>query len=65
MLISVESQIIMRRSIAFHPGLAENIAPDGGPGRDIIVVRLQPLDLYSYDVTTWAPSGAIFSANPG
>ncbi len=24
----------------FHPGLAENIAPDGGPGSDIIVVRL-------------------------
>ncbi len=23
-----------------HPGLAENIAPDGGPGSDIIVVRL-------------------------
>ena len=25
-------------------GLAENIAPDGGPGSDVIVVRLQPLD---------------------
>ncbi len=23
-----------------HPGLAENIAPDGGSGSDIIVVRL-------------------------
>ncbi len=23
-----------------HPGLAENVAPDGGPGSDIIVVRL-------------------------
>ncbi len=27
-----------------HPGFAENIAPDGGPGSDITVVRLQPLD---------------------
>ena len=26
-----------------HSRLAENIAPDGGPGSDIIVVRLQPL----------------------
>ncbi len=25
----------------YHPGLAENIAPDGGPGSDITVVRLQ------------------------
>ena len=24
----------------YHPGLAENIAPDGGPGSDIIAVRL-------------------------
>ncbi len=24
----------------YHPGLAENIAPDGGPGSDIIPVRL-------------------------
>ena len=27
-----------------HPMLAENIASDGGPGNDIIVVRLQPLN---------------------
>ena len=55
---------------AFHPGLAENIAPDGGPGSYIIAVRFHPLDnswvqepislyydLHSYDVISWAPIG--------
>ncbi len=27
-----------------HPGLAENIAPDGRPGIDIIAVRVQAID---------------------
>ncbi len=36
----------------FHHGLAENIAPDGGPGSDIIVVRLQPLD------NSWVQDGS-------
>ena len=35
-----------------HPGLAENIAPDGGPGSDIIVVRLQPLN------NSWVQDGS-------
>ncbi len=53
----------------YHPGLAENIAPDGGPGSDIIVVRLQPLVCIMISIHVMSlpgpPSGGIFSAIPG
>ncbi len=62
----------------WHTGLAESIAPDGGPGSNIIVVRVQPLDnswlqngssickisIHMMSLP-WSPSDAIFSANPG
>ncbi len=43
---------------ARHSRLGENIAPDGGPGCDIIVVRLQPLDnsWVQDSSSTWAIS---------
>ena len=38
--------------LPLHPELAENIAPDGGLGSDIIVVRLKPLN------NSWVQEGS-------
>ncbi len=40
--------LYQRNSTAsLHPGLAENIAPNGGPGSDIIVVQIATKQLMS------------------
>ncbi len=36
--LQLDGQIF--HTLLYHPGLAENIAPDGGPGSDIIVVSI-------------------------
>ena len=61
-----------------HPGVAENIAPFGDPGSDIMSqIKLYKnnqkavetyccrVEVYTLVCPWWTPSGAIISANPG
>ncbi len=57
-MLSYELCNVLRNSLEcenvslHHSGLAEIIAPDGGPGSDIIVVRFQPRD------NSWVQDGS-------